>query len=52
MAKSSQLTVYKLFNSLLFLILTVASLSLFYMSRILDSIQSLLLLIVNHSMLY
>ncbi len=45
MAKSSQLTVYKLFNSLLFLILTVASLYfVLYVKNFLDSIQSLVVI--------
>jgi len=45
MAKSSQLTVYKLFNSFLFLILTVASLYfVLYVKKFLDSIQTLVVI--------
>jgi len=45
MAKSSQLTVNKLFNSLLFLILTVASVYfVLYVKNFLDSIQSLVVI--------
>ena len=45
MAKSSQLTLYKLFNSLLFLILTAASVYfVIYVKKFLDSIQTLVVI--------
>ena len=45
MAKSSQLTLYKLLNSLLFLILTAASVYfVIYVKKFLDSIQTLVVI--------